>query len=173
MAQLLGAKIGNFHTLTDWGLYLKVGSPKIGAAEPEEYLVQVTGSDSLLNLTTWDDGKVHYKNAHHHHGAALQRAKKASGLTSKAPLPMPFMASGCSAALMKTRRGTGKGFGKSHHPATGFPAPLPSPAPATPSSAASTTAPTTGCGTISTLSMILCATTRISRSRQTRTFKCP
>lgn len=61
MAKLLGAKIGNFHTLTDWGLYLKVGSPKIGAAEPEEYLVQVTGSDSLLNLTTWDDGKVHYK----------------------------------------------------------------------------------------------------------------
>ena len=62
MAKLLGAKIGNFHTLTDWGLYLKVGSPEIGAAEPEEYLVQVTGSDSLLNLTTWDDGKVHYKN---------------------------------------------------------------------------------------------------------------
>ena len=61
MAKLLGAKIGNFHTLTDWGLYLKVGSPKIGAAEPEEDLVQVTGSDSLLNLTTWDDGKVHYK----------------------------------------------------------------------------------------------------------------
>ena len=61
MAKLLGAKIGNFHTLTDWGLYLKVGSPKIGAAEPEEYLVQVTGADSLLNLTTWDDGKVHYK----------------------------------------------------------------------------------------------------------------
>lgn len=28
MAKLLGAKIGNFHTLKDWGLYLKVGSPK-------------------------------------------------------------------------------------------------------------------------------------------------
>ena len=61
MTKLLGAKIGDYHTLKDWGLYLKVGSPKIGAAEPEEYLVQVTGSDSLLNLTTWDDGKVHYK----------------------------------------------------------------------------------------------------------------
>lgn len=61
MAKLLGAKIGDYHTLKDWGLYLKVGSPKIGAAEPDEYLVQVTGSDTLLNLTTWDDGKVHYK----------------------------------------------------------------------------------------------------------------
>ena len=61
MAKLLGAKIGNFHTLTDWGLYLKVGSPKISAAEVDEYLVQVTGSDALLNLTAWDDGKVHYK----------------------------------------------------------------------------------------------------------------
>ena len=39
MAKLLGAKIGDYHTLKDWGLYLKVGSPKIGAAEPEEYLV--------------------------------------------------------------------------------------------------------------------------------------
>ena len=27
MAKLLGAKIGDYHTLTDWGLYLKVGSP--------------------------------------------------------------------------------------------------------------------------------------------------
>ena len=61
MAKLLGAKIGDYHTLKDWGLYLKVGSPKIGAAEVDEYLVQVTGSDTLLNLTAWDDGKVHYK----------------------------------------------------------------------------------------------------------------
>lgn len=28
MGKLLGAQIGNFHTLKDWGLYLKVGSPK-------------------------------------------------------------------------------------------------------------------------------------------------
>ena len=61
MAKFLGAKIGDYHTLNDWGLYLKVGSPKIGAAEVDEYLVQVTGSDTLLNLTAWDDGKVHYK----------------------------------------------------------------------------------------------------------------
>ena len=51
MAKLLGAKIGDYHTLNDWGLYLKVGSPKIGAAEVDEHLVQVTGSDTLLNLT--------------------------------------------------------------------------------------------------------------------------
>ena len=43
MAKLLGAKIGNFHTLTDWGLYLKVGSPKISPAEVDELLVEVTG----------------------------------------------------------------------------------------------------------------------------------
>ena len=43
MAKLQGAKIGDYHTLTDWGLYLKVGSPKISSAEVDEYLVQVPG----------------------------------------------------------------------------------------------------------------------------------
>lgn len=61
MAKLLGAKIGNFHTLTDWGLYLKVGSPKISPPETDEYLVQVPGSDTLLNLTNVLDGRPHYK----------------------------------------------------------------------------------------------------------------
>lgn len=44
MAKLQGAKIGDYHTLTDWGLYLKVGSPKISDAEVDEYLVKVPGS---------------------------------------------------------------------------------------------------------------------------------
>jgi hypothetical protein len=61
MAKLLGAKIGNFHTLTDWALYLKVGSPKISPPETDEYLVQVPGSDTLLNLTNALDGRPHYK----------------------------------------------------------------------------------------------------------------
>ena len=61
MAQLLGAKIGSYHTLNDWGLYLKVGSPKIGEAEVDEYLVQVAGSDTMLNLTNWADDRPHYK----------------------------------------------------------------------------------------------------------------
>ena len=29
---LKGAKIGGYHTLKDWGLLMKVGSPKIGEA---------------------------------------------------------------------------------------------------------------------------------------------
>lgn len=58
---LKGAKIGGYHTLKDWGLYMKVGSPKIGEAEVDEYLVQVPGSDTMLNLTNSLDGKPHYK----------------------------------------------------------------------------------------------------------------
>ena len=61
MAKLQGAKIGDYHTLTDWGLYLKVGSPKISDAEVDEYLVKVPGSDTLLNLTDALDGRPHYK----------------------------------------------------------------------------------------------------------------
>lgn len=61
MTKLQGAKIGDYHTLTDWGLYLKVGSPKISDAEVDEYLVQVPGSDTLLNLTDALDGRTHYK----------------------------------------------------------------------------------------------------------------
>lgn len=61
MTKLQGAKIGEYHTLNDWGLYLKVGSPKISAAEVDEYLVQVPGSDTLLNLTDALDGRTHYK----------------------------------------------------------------------------------------------------------------
>ena len=59
MGKLLGAQIGDHHTLKDWGLYLKVGSPKISKAEVDEYLVQVPGSDTLLNLTNALDGRPH------------------------------------------------------------------------------------------------------------------
>lgn len=55
------AKLGNYDTLATWGLYMKTGSPKIGEPEPEENLVNVPGSDALLNLTVALDGKVHYK----------------------------------------------------------------------------------------------------------------
>lgn len=61
MGKLLGAKIGDFHTMKDWKLYLKVGSPKIGPAEVDDYLVHVPGSDNLLNLTSSLDGRPHYK----------------------------------------------------------------------------------------------------------------
>ena len=61
MSKLLGAQIGKYHTLRDWGLYLKVGSPKIDPAEVDEYLVQVPGADTLLNLTNAMDDKPHYK----------------------------------------------------------------------------------------------------------------
>lgn len=55
------AKIGDFDTFVDWGLYLKADSPQIGDAEVEEYLVQVPGSDAVLDLSKSLDGKVHYK----------------------------------------------------------------------------------------------------------------
>lgn len=61
MGKLLGAQIGGHHTLKDWALYLKVGSPKISPPETDEYLVQVPGSDTLLNLTNALDGRPHYK----------------------------------------------------------------------------------------------------------------
>lgn len=57
----LGAQIGGYHTFRDWGLKFYKGYPQIGKAETDKLLVNVTGSDSILNLTAWDDGKVHYK----------------------------------------------------------------------------------------------------------------
>lgn len=61
MTKLLGARIGSYHTLNDWGLLMKVGSPKISNAETEEYLINVPGSDTMLNLTRALDGRPHYK----------------------------------------------------------------------------------------------------------------
>lgn len=58
---LMGAQIGNIHTLKDLGLYLKVGSPMISGAEPETMLVSVPGSDFILDLSRALDGEVHYK----------------------------------------------------------------------------------------------------------------
>lgn len=58
---LMGAQIGNIHTLKDLGLYLKVGSPMISGAEPETMLVNVPGSDFILDLSRALDGEVHYK----------------------------------------------------------------------------------------------------------------
>lgn len=57
----LGAQIGKYHTFRDWGLKLLKGYPQIGKAETDQYLVKITGSDTILNLTSWDNGKVHYK----------------------------------------------------------------------------------------------------------------
>ena len=52
------AKLGNYDTLATWGLIMKVGSPNIGEPEPDETLVQITGSDTLLNLTAALDGSA-------------------------------------------------------------------------------------------------------------------
>lgn len=57
----LGAQIGKYHTFRDWGLKFLKGYPQIGKAETDRRLVNVTGSDTILNLTAWDNGKVHYK----------------------------------------------------------------------------------------------------------------
>ena len=48
---LMGAQIGSIHTLKDLGLYMKVGSPTISGAEPETMLVNVPGSDFMLDLS--------------------------------------------------------------------------------------------------------------------------
>ena len=46
MAALQGVKIGDYHTLKDWGLYLVVGGTIVGPAEPDEsLLVKVPFSD--------------------------------------------------------------------------------------------------------------------------------
>lgn len=58
---LQGAQIGSIHTLKDLGLYMKVGSPTISGAEPETMLVNVPGSDFMLDLSRALDGEVHYK----------------------------------------------------------------------------------------------------------------
>lgn len=60
MAALQGVQLGDYHTLKDWGLYLVVGGTTIGAAEPEELLVKIPGSDRILDLCKALDGKVHY-----------------------------------------------------------------------------------------------------------------
>lgn len=60
MQKLLGAKIGELHTLHDLGLVFMVGSPLISGAEPDKKLVQVPGADFLLDLSRSVDGQVHY-----------------------------------------------------------------------------------------------------------------
>ena len=61
MAALQGVKIGDHHTLKDWGLYLVVGGTTVGPAEPDEsLLVKVPFSDRILDLSKSMDGKVHY-----------------------------------------------------------------------------------------------------------------
>lgn len=107
---LMGAQIGNIHTLKDLGLYLKVGSPMISGAEPETMLVNVPGSDFVLDLSRALDGEVHYKQR----TIKLElicKSPKSNGRPSKAPLKMPYRASGFGAFLMRTVPGTGRAFG--------------------------------------------------------------
>lgn len=59
--RLLGVKLGEYHTLHDFGLYLLPGETSVNGAEAESYLLQVQGSDRLLDLTKGIYDKVHYK----------------------------------------------------------------------------------------------------------------
>ena len=52
------AKLGNYNTLATWGLYMKVGSPSIGERGPDGALVQVPGSDALLDRAASLAGEV-------------------------------------------------------------------------------------------------------------------
>lgn len=110
MGKLLGAQIGDFHTLTDWGLYLKVGSPKISDAEVDEHLVKVPGSDTLLNLTDALDGRPHYKKRIITM-ELLCRAPKRPGRIFTVRSQTPSMANGYSANSTMTRLSIGRGCG--------------------------------------------------------------
>lgn len=46
---------------SDFGLWLKRGSPQIGKPETDSMLVEVPGADFLLDLTRAVDGSVHHK----------------------------------------------------------------------------------------------------------------
>ena len=166
MGKLLGAQIGNFHTLKDWGLYLKVGSPKIGPAEVDDYLVQVPGSDTLLNLTSSLDGRPHYKKRTIS-SSALHR--KSSGRTSTALSQTPSTENGFSVNSTMTPVFTGRGCGMCPSARTNYTVCLRLQALATPSSAVYTTALMTGCGMTLYLIRQLSAIIRISSSKPTRT----
>lgn len=58
---LYGIKIGDYHTLTDWGLYLLRGW-KIPPASENRYKVQVPGADGYTDLTESLTGRVTYAN---------------------------------------------------------------------------------------------------------------
>lgn len=55
-----GVIFNDKHTYRDWGLLLK-SRPKISPPAPQVKLVQVPGSDTLLDLTQSLTGKVHYE----------------------------------------------------------------------------------------------------------------
>ena len=50
-----------FSMRSDFGLWLKRGSPQIGKPETDSMLVEVPGADFLLDLTRAVDGSVHHK----------------------------------------------------------------------------------------------------------------
>lgn len=145
---LMGAQIGNVHTLKDLGLYLKVGSPMISGAEPETMLVNVPGSDFILDLSRALDGEVHYKQRTIKLELICKSPKK-QWSTIQSALEMPCRAAGCGVSLMRMMPGTGWASGGwTWWNAGARRSPSASRAPATPTSA--TLPPTrarTGCGT--------------------------
>ena len=55
-----GVMFNNKHSWFDWGLMLKT-FPRVSPPEPKTKLVEVPGSDSVIDLTKMLTGKVHYK----------------------------------------------------------------------------------------------------------------
>lgn len=55
-----GVIFGDKHTYRDWGLHLKT-RPKISSPTPKTKLIQVPGSDKIIDLTQHLTGQVHYE----------------------------------------------------------------------------------------------------------------
>ena len=55
---------GTLSMRSDFGLWLKRGSPQIGKPETDSMLVEVPGADFLLDLTRSVDGSVHLSLIH-------------------------------------------------------------------------------------------------------------
>ncbi len=55
-----GVMFNGKHTWFDWGLLLK-GFPVVSPPEPKTKVVEIPGSDAVIDLTETLTGKVHYK----------------------------------------------------------------------------------------------------------------
>lgn len=55
-----GVTFGNKHSWFDWGLLLK-SFPVVSPPEPKKKVVEIPGTDEVIDLTKMLTGKVHYK----------------------------------------------------------------------------------------------------------------
>ena len=90
---------GTLSMRSDFGLWLKRGSPQIGKPETDSMLVEVPGADFLLDLTRSVDGSVHYKKRNISMDFVCDRPK-----TQWAYIRSRLEGSGCTSILSGTAR---------------------------------------------------------------------